>query len=232
MDGQTEVGVLAAFLLYLRRFFEPMQELSPCSTTRCSRRRPRWRSCPACSTRRRPSPSRADAACRCRRRPPRRGRPSTGVTFAYRDDRPCCPARPAHPGRADGRAGRRDRRRQDHDRQAGRPLLRPDRRRGRARRRRPARPVRGRPAPRGRHGDPGELPVLRHGRREHPLRPARRRRASEIEAAAAGDRRGPASSGRCPTATTPTSASAAAGCRPGSGSWSRSPGRSSPTRRC
>jgi ATP-binding cassette subfamily B protein len=28
MHGQTEVGVLTAFLLYLRRFFEPMQELS------------------------------------------------------------------------------------------------------------------------------------------------------------------------------------------------------------
>jgi len=28
MDGKTEVGVLTAFLLYLRRFFEPMQELS------------------------------------------------------------------------------------------------------------------------------------------------------------------------------------------------------------
>jgi ATP-binding cassette subfamily B protein len=28
MDGSTQVGVLAAFLLYLRRFFEPMQELS------------------------------------------------------------------------------------------------------------------------------------------------------------------------------------------------------------
>jgi ABC-type multidrug transport system fused ATPase/permease subunit len=28
MGGQVEVGVLAAFLLYLRRFFEPMQELS------------------------------------------------------------------------------------------------------------------------------------------------------------------------------------------------------------
>lgn len=28
MDGLVEVGVLAAFLLYLRRFFEPMQELS------------------------------------------------------------------------------------------------------------------------------------------------------------------------------------------------------------
>ncbi|MGH3729212.1 MAG: ABC transporter ATP-binding protein, partial [Micromonosporaceae bacterium] len=28
MQGETEVGVLAAFLLYLRRFFEPMQELS------------------------------------------------------------------------------------------------------------------------------------------------------------------------------------------------------------
>jgi ATP-binding cassette, subfamily B, bacterial len=28
LHGQTELGVLAAFLLYLRRFFEPMQELS------------------------------------------------------------------------------------------------------------------------------------------------------------------------------------------------------------
>ncbi|GAB7050100.1 ABC transporter ATP-binding protein [Catenuloplanes indicus] len=28
MQGRTDVGVLAAFLLYLRRFFEPMQELS------------------------------------------------------------------------------------------------------------------------------------------------------------------------------------------------------------
>jgi len=28
LHGETEIGVLAAFLLYLRRFFEPMQELS------------------------------------------------------------------------------------------------------------------------------------------------------------------------------------------------------------
>ncbi|WFE30763.1 ABC transporter ATP-binding protein [Solwaraspora sp. WMMD791] len=28
LQGETEIGVLAAFLLYLRRFFEPMQELS------------------------------------------------------------------------------------------------------------------------------------------------------------------------------------------------------------
>ena len=28
LDGDTKVGVLAAFLLYLRRFFEPMQDLS------------------------------------------------------------------------------------------------------------------------------------------------------------------------------------------------------------
>jgi ATP-binding cassette, subfamily B, bacterial len=28
MDGRTQLGVLAAFLLYLRRFFEPMQDLS------------------------------------------------------------------------------------------------------------------------------------------------------------------------------------------------------------
>ena len=38
-----------------------------------------------------------------------------------------------------------------------------------------------------------------------------------------GDRRRHASSAPCPTATTPTSASAAGGSRPGSGSWSRSP---------
>ena len=28
LHGQTEVGVLAAFLLYLRRFFDPMQDLA------------------------------------------------------------------------------------------------------------------------------------------------------------------------------------------------------------
>ena len=37
---------------------------------------------------------------------------------------------------------------------------------------------------------------------------------------------------RCPRGTTPTSASAAGGCRPGSVSWSRSPARSWPTRPC
>jgi ABC-type multidrug transport system fused ATPase/permease subunit len=40
------------------------------------------------------------------------------------------------------------------------------------------------------------------------------------------------SSAPCPRATTPTSASAAAGCPPASGSWWRSPGRCWPTRRC
>ena len=53
-----------------------------------------------------------------------------------------------------------------------------------ARRRRPARPVRRRPAARRGHGRPGELPVLRHDRRQHPVRPAGRDRRRRCEAAA------------------------------------------------
>ena len=69
------------------------------------------------------------------------------------------------------------------------------------------------------------------GRGQHRLRPAR-------GATGPRSRRRPGrsarttSSPRCRTATTPTCASAAAGCPPGSGSWSPSPGRSWPTRRC
>ena len=73
--------MLAAFLLYLRRFFEPMQELSS-STTRSSQRRPRWRSCRACSTRSRPSPSPSTRAAAARTR---ERRPSTTCAFGYRD---------------------------------------------------------------------------------------------------------------------------------------------------
>ena len=55
---------------------------------------------------------------------------------------------------------------------------------------------------------------------------------AEIEAAARAIGAHDVHRGAARAATTPTCASAAAGCRPGSGSWSASPGRSWPTRRC
>ena len=82
------------------------------------------------------------------------------------------------------------------------------------------------------HGDPGELPVLRHGRREHPRSAGPDADPRRDRGRGAGDRRARLHRARCPTGTTPTCASAAAGSRPGSGSWSRSPGRSWPTRPC
>ena len=168
MGGQTQVGVLAAFLLYLRRFFEPMQELSmfynslQSATAALEKLSGVLDETPAVAE---PEHPVALPAHRGTGRPRRR---ALRLPRRRRAARP----RPAHPGRADRRAGGRDRRRQDHDRAAGRPLLRPGRGCRAARRRRPARPLRGRPAARGGDGDPGELPVRRHGRREHPLRPA------------------------------------------------------------
>ena len=52
LDGDMQVGVLTAFLLYLRQFFEPMQDISQFFNSFQSARR-RWRSCPACWRRRR-----------------------------------------------------------------------------------------------------------------------------------------------------------------------------------
>ena len=62
------------------------------------------------------------------------------------------------------------------DREAGGPLLRPDRRHGRRRRHRPARHRPRRLPPPARRRAPGGVPVHRHGPRQHRLRPARRRR--------------------------------------------------------
>ena len=77
----------------------------------------------------------------------------------------------------------------------------------------------------------GELPVLRHGPRQHRLRPARRHRRRG-RGRGAGGRGRTSSSPRCPTATTPSSASAASRCRAASASASPWPGRCSPTRGC
>ena len=129
LHGETEIGVLAAFLLYLRRFFEPMQELSQfynslqSATAALEKLAGVLDERPAVPEPARPVPL------------PRRRRPARstfdGVRFGYRDGAPVLPdARPAHPGRADRGAGRRDRRRQDDGGQAGGPVLRPGRRRG------------------------------------------------------------------------------------------------------
>jgi len=86
--GHLTVGTLAAFLLYLRQFFSPMQDIRS-STTPSSRRRPRWRSWPTCWRSSRACPSR-----------PTRSR-WTGHTASSASTRPgsstsragrCCPA--------------------------------------------------------------------------------------------------------------------------------------------
>ena len=102
---------------------------------------------------------------------------------------------------------------------------------GPARRRRPQRDRPGVPAPQRGTGAAGRLPLRRHPRRQHALRPAggHRRRAD-------GRRRG-ARSGRlagdaCRAACRPRSASAASRCQRGSGSSSRCCAPSSPTPTC
>ena len=64
---------------------------------------------------------------------------------------------------------------------------------------------------------PGGVPVLRHDRREHRLRPPRRRRGADPRGGRRGGRRG-VHRRAATTATTPRSASAARSCRPASAS--------------
>ena len=85
-------------------------------------------------------------------------------------------------GRDDRRARRPHGRRQVDDREAARTLLRPDRRPDHDRRHRPARRHAAVAAPTARDRAAGGLPLRRHRRREHRLRPPRRD--------ARGDRRG------------------------------------------
>ena len=106
LHGQIEVGVLAAFLLYLRRFFEPMQELSQfynalqSATAALEKLSGVLQEQPAV-----PEPAQPHAAAR----PAARGEVRfDGVTFGYRPDRIVLPELDLHdPGRADGGAGRR-----------------------------------------------------------------------------------------------------------------------------
>ena len=120
--GEVTVGVLAAFLLYLRQFFEPMQEISQFYNTFQSASAALEKLSgvleeePGVARAEAPGPAARPAGradLRPRRLLVRRGRAGAA--------RP----RPGRPRRPDPRAGRHDRRRQDHARQAGHPLLRP-----------------------------------------------------------------------------------------------------------
>ena len=176
IDGDIKVGVLATFLLYLGRFFDPLQDLSQfynsfqsaaASLEKISGVLDEPPRCRSPRTR-----------CRC---PPRQaaarpGGPVRGGAVRLPGRRGAARAGPDHPGRADRGPGRaRPGAGQDHHGPAAGPLLRPGPGQGPAGRRRPAGRCRPGAAPGSRPGHPGELPVHRVRGRQHPARPARRR---------------------------------------------------------
>ena len=145
-----------------------------------------------------------------------------GVSFHYGPRRGPARHRPRDQPRRDDRPGRPQRRRQEHAGEPDLPLLR--RGRGRDPGRRPRHPLLpgGGVPPQHRHRAAGAVPVLRHDRREHRLRPARAppaRRSSPPPAPPAPT----SSSCGCPTATTRWWASAASRSPAASASASASP---------
>ena len=169
LDGALELGALTAFLLYLRRFYDPLDELAQFFNAYQSAAAALEKIADGAGHRARGARA---GARRWRCPAPVRGELEfdAGAVRLPADaaDRVVLPEFvAAHPGRADGGAGRRDRRRQVDARQAGRPLLRPDRGRGPPRRRRPARRRRRRAAPRAGDDHAGGVPVLRVGGRQH-----------------------------------------------------------------
>ena len=127
IDGEVTVGVLAAFLLYLRQFFEPMQEISQFYNTfqsasaaleKLSGVLEEEPSVPAAD---RAGPAATTRAVRC-----------TSTTSGSRTSTVgrCSPTSTSRSRRADARPGRHHRRRQDDAGQAGVAVLRPDRRHG------------------------------------------------------------------------------------------------------
>ena len=139
LHGEMTIGMLAAFLLYLRMFFEPMQEISQFFNTfqSASSALEKLAGVLAEQPAIRDPAAAGDAAPTC----------AATSSFAMSGSPTCriarcCPIFADGPGGADRRAGRHHRRRQDDDRQADRPVLRPDVRVGDTRRRGPARPRR------------------------------------------------------------------------------------------
>ena len=178
--GEMTAGTLFAFALYLSNFFDPIQQLSQLYNTFLSAIAALDKIIGVLDE----EPQVVDPAG-AGSLPRIEGRVHfENVRFGYGPEFP----EVLHgleldvPGRDDRRARRAHRRRQVDDREADRPLLRPDRGADHDRRHRPARgdaalappPARDRPA--------GGLPLRRHRRREHRLRAPGR--------AAGGDRGG------------------------------------------
>ena len=237
IDGAIEIGIVVAFVGYLQTFFDPIQQLSQLYTTYQQGMaaldkifdlldtEPDMIDEPDALD---PGPLRGEieidgvSFSYARRRLRARGAGRTGRVGAAR-------RRPRRTRRADPGAGRRDGRRQVDLREAGRPLLRPAGGRGADRRTRPARPLAEALREPARDRAPGGIPVLRHGAREHRLRPPRR--ASGGDRGRGAPRSGrPSSSPRLPTASRPRSASAEYTSPPASASWSPSRGRCWPSR--
>ena len=172
IDGNMQVGVLASFVLYLRRFFEPLAEVSQFYDSFQGAAAGLEKLAGVLDEEPRVSLPEHGA-------PPPDGGFSGSVEFrhvrfGYREGTEVLsdfelriPAGQTVALLGSHRSG------QEHRRQAARPLLRPARRSGPHRLGRPARSLGGGPPRRGRHGDPGELPLLGHRGREHPLRSPR-----------------------------------------------------------
>ena len=173
-SGTLTAGGLVAFLLYIDLLFAPVQQLSQVFDGYQQA---------SVGLRRIKDLLRTPTSTPQAERPRRPGRLRGQIEFRDVHFRVPGPAgRRAERGQPDGRArrdrgaGRPDRRRQVHHGQAGRPVLRRDRRAGPDRRDRPARARPGRVPARARRRAAGAVPVPRHGPGRDRLRPARRDR--------------------------------------------------------
>ncbi len=171
IDHQMQVGVLAAFVLYLRRFFEPLAEVSQF-----------YDSFQAAAAGLEKLAGVLDETPGVAM--PERGAvvPDEGlkgavefrnVRFGYRDGTDILSGFDLRrAGRSDRCPARRHRGGQEHRGAVAGPLLRPARGRGVYRRHLAQGPRRDVPSQRGRHGHPGELPLFGHGGGEHSVRVA------------------------------------------------------------
>ena len=170
VDGEITIGVLVAFLAALNNFFDPIQQLSQLYTTYQSGMAALDKIFELLDE----EPDLVDAPDALDL-PRLRGEiVLDGVTFGYGADGALAlddVSLHVPPG-PDRGAGGHDRRRQVDAGQARRALLRPDRGRGAGRRPRPARRHRALAALADGDRAPGGVPVQRHDRREHRLRPS------------------------------------------------------------
>ena len=225
--GQITLGTFVAFSTYLAQLVGPVRMLAMVLTVGQQARAGAERVLELIDT----EPSIKDGT-----KPLPADAPATvefdDVSFGYEDEPPG-PGRPElrDPPRRDPRRRRLLRLRQVHGLPPAAPLLRRDQRRRPHRRPRRARADPRLAAGRDRPGPRGLLPLLRHGPRQHRVRPPRGHPGGDREGGP-GRPGATASSPTCPTATTPRSASTASPSPAASASAWPWPARSSPTPAC